>query len=266
VSTMADEAPSPAVPFDPAWPKIGRVAGYLGGITLLVASILQALAELELLGSTPEFHQTSAGPLQDIANYYADFFNYSHRILWNIAIRDTLFPIAFMTFIVIGLAIRHIVGAHKADAQLMSTFFLVGGILVCLDPLTYLSQTNWWRSGGWVANPPENMVAIGRAAEAIDNLTNFFQIAGLLALSVALFFLFRVCRREAALSPWLGTLALVLAIGIALGAVSSIIQADTIYKITLVSFGIVLGPLLLIGLGLRLGSGWAASSTAVSEV
>jgi hypothetical protein len=51
--------------FDPAWFSIGRWAGIVGGVSLLVASLLQAAADQGWIGTEPAFRETDAGPLVD---------------------------------------------------------------------------------------------------------------------------------------------------------------------------------------------------------
>jgi hypothetical protein len=243
------------VAFDPAWYAIGKVAAFVAALALVAASILQAAADLDLLAPAPVFHRTSAGPAQDMANFFAAVFDHGHRILWNIAIRDTLFPIAFLALIVLGLAVRHLVGAHRAGAQLMELAFLIGGIFATLDPLTYLAETAWWRHGGWSAHPAASMIAAGRASDAIDTLTRFYQVAGLSVLAVALFLLGRVLAEDGTLHRGLVALAYVLAGGLVVAVAASVAEADTLFDVALVAFGIVLGPLFLVWLGRSIGVG-----------
>jgi hypothetical protein len=243
------------VPFDPAWFAIGRWAGIVAGATLLAASLLQAAADQGWVGTEPAFRETEAGPLVDVATFYADAFSFEHDVLWNLAIRDTLFPIAFMAIIVVGLATRRIVGARRADTELLATTLLVGAMFSAMNPLIYLSQTTWWRETGWTADPPENMVAVGRAGEAIMNLTRFFQTSGALLLAIGLLLLWSVIRSTHMLPSGLGVVAVVLGVGLAIAAIAEVFDVRWLWDIGTGAFGVILGPILLVWLGRSL---WAA--------
>jgi hypothetical protein len=243
--------------FDPAWFAIGRWAGIAAGVALLVASLLQAAADQGWIGTEPAFRETDAGPLVDVATFYADSFAFEHDVIWSLAIRDTLFPIAFMAIIVVGMAIRRIVGAHRADAQLLATTLLVGGLISLMNPLIYLSVTTWWRETGWSADPPENMVAVGRAAEAIIKLTRYFQTFGALLLAIGLLLLWRVIRSTHILPSGIAFVSLVLGGGLAIAAVASVFDVWWLWDIGTGAFGVILGPLLLVWLGTAL---WDARS------
>ena len=89
-----------------AWGRLGSVAGYVAGACLLGQTALFLADATDLLGDSPEFQETSAGRLQDVANYYAAYFNRQHDIVWSIIVRDVLGPVAYLALMVAALATR----------------------------------------------------------------------------------------------------------------------------------------------------------------
>jgi hypothetical protein len=238
---------------DRAWGRVGRNAGYIAAAGLFIGTLLYLLDATNTLGASAEYHATPAGPLQDEANFWVAFFAHQHHILWDIIARDTLFPLAFVALIVLSLAIRRVVGYDRPDAQLMTAFFVVGGILSALADLVYLGGTEYWRETGWIAQPPARMVAVGRAADAVGTLTRWPEAAGFLLLAAALVCLGHLCRTRTELPSRLGVvvnLEALLLVGIALAGV---MRADTAYDIFSLLTGALIGPAVAVWLGWHLG-------------
>lgn len=87
------------------WSRIGRNAAYLAGAAFLVGTVLFLLDAADLLGESPEYQVTAAGPIQDDANFWVAYFEHQHGILWDIIGRDLILPVGFLALIVAGLAI-----------------------------------------------------------------------------------------------------------------------------------------------------------------
>lgn len=238
------------------WPGVGRVAGYVSSGALLIGTILYLLDATNALGAN---NYTFAGgsPVRDEAGYWVAQFAHQHHILWDIIARDTLFPLAFMALIVVALAVRAVVRSDRPDAQLMVTFFLVGGTISIFSDLIFLGATDYWRLTGWSGLAPTNMVAAGRSEQSIESLTRWPEAAGFVVLAAALVCLGNLCRSEAALPVRLGLLAYgeaALLVGIALAGV---MQTGTPYDVFSLATGAVVGPLLAFWLGHHLGAGGA---------
>jgi hypothetical protein len=67
----------------------------------------------------------------------------------------------------------NVVGLRRPEGQLLALFFVVGGLLTAIPDLMYLTLTSWWRHGGWQATPADNMIALGRSVEAINEVTTY---------------------------------------------------------------------------------------------
>src|SRR5436305_13990969 len=235
------------------WPGVGRVAGYLSAGALLLGTILYLLDATNALGANG-YSPAGRSPVQDEAGYWAAQFAHQRHILWDIITRDTLFPLAFLALIVLSLAVRMVVDPDRPATQLMVAFFLVGGTIAILNDLIFLGATDYWRVTGWANVAPTNMVATGRAEEAIESLTRWPEAAGFVVLAGALVCLGKLCRSEAALPARLGIVAYVeaaLLVGI---AIAGILQTGTPYDVFSLATGAVIGPLLAFWLGHHLGA------------
>ncbi len=231
------------------WARIGRSAGRVTAFCLFGQTILFLADASGLLGEDPQYTDTPAGRAHDLANYYVAYFEHQHALLWDIAVRDALGPIAFLALMVLGVAVLNAVGPWRPEAQLLVLFVVGGGLLAAIADLTYLTLSSYWRHSGWEATPTANMIALGRSVEAIHELTTYPQNAGFIVLALGLGCLGRLCRRDVGLSSGLGILATVQAVTLAGIAMSSIIRNDTAYNILALAAGAVLGPAVAIWLG-----------------
>lgn len=251
---VRSKAGAPAASGDDRWARIGRNAGYLAGVSFIVGTVLYLLDALDVLGKGPEYHATNAGQLRDEANFWVAVFAHQRDIVWDIIARDTILPIALVALIVLGLAIRHLAGSERPEGHLMVTFLAVGGIFAIVADLTYLGAAEFWRIRGWSANPPEIMVAVGRVTEGIDSLTRWPEAAGFAVLALGALYLALLCRTSEALPAWGAAVAAVTAALLVAIAIASVARWDTPYEILSLVLGVVLAPVLTIGLGRHLGS------------
>jgi hypothetical protein len=236
-----------------SWRAVGRTAGYVSGLALLLGTILYLLDATNALGVN-HYHSSGAPSVQNESGFWVSQFAHQHHILWDIIARDTLFPIAFVALVVLSLTIRALVRADRPNAQLMVAFFLIGGILSILADLIYLGGTDYWRLTGWSDVPAVSMVAVGRSEQAIEALTRWPEAAGFVVLAAALVCLGNLCRSEAALPTQLALLAYLesaLLVGVALAGV---METGTAYDILSLITGAIVGPSLAFLFGWYLGS------------
>jgi hypothetical protein len=236
-----------------SWRRVGRVAGYVSGCALLLATILYLLDATNALGVN-RYRYSGAPSAQKEAAFWVAQFAHKHHILWDIFARDTLFPLAFMALIVLSLAVRAVVRGDRPNAQLMVAFFLVGGVFATLNDLIYLGATDYWRLTGWSHVPTVGMVAAGRSEQAIEALTRWPEAAGFVVLAAALVCLGNLCRSEATLPARLALvvyLEAALLVGIAL---AEIMQTGTPNDVLSLITGAVVGPIVAIWLGWHLGA------------
>ena len=235
-----------------AWRRVGRFAGYIAASALLVGTVLFLLDALNALGAQPDFHDTGK-PLQDEANFWVAVFAHQHHILWDILVRDTLFPLAFVALIVQMLAVRALAPTTRPEGQLLIVFFLVGGTISALSDLIYLAGTDFWRATGWTPVPAERMVAVGRDTEALNSLTRWPEAAGFVVVAAGLVCLGLLCRQHASLPSAIGLAAFLEALLLAGVAITGAAETDTAYNILSLVTGAVVGPLVAGWLGWDLG-------------
>lgn len=236
-----------------AWRRVGRAAGYIAAAALLAGTVLFLLDALNALGAGPDFHDTGT-PLQDEANFWVAVFAHQHHILWDILLRDTLFPLAFVTLIVLMLAVRALAPSTRPEGQLMISFFLVGGTISALSDLIYLAGTDFWRDTGWNPVPAERMVAVGRDTQALNALTRWPEAAGFVVLAAGLVCLGLLCRQHSSLPSRLSLAAYLEALLLLGIAIAGAAESDTAYNIFSLLTGALVGPLVAGWLGWHLGT------------
>ena len=233
----------------PDWPVTARTAGLVAGACLAGQTVLFLLDETGLLAASPDYVETPAGRAADLATYYAAFFAYQHDILWNIAVRDTLGPIAYLALMVLAVSAANVLGPRRVVSQLAVLFFVVGGLFAALSDLMYLTTTNYWRQTGWETTPTENMIAAGRSTEAINALTTYPQYAGFTVLALGLLCVARAARAGLVVGRLVGMLAVGLAITLVGIVVTEVAQLDTVFQVLALTAGVLLGPAVAILLG-----------------
>ena len=231
------------------WRRAARTAGLVAGACLAGQTVLFLLDETGLLAESPDYVETSAGRAADLATYYAAFFAYQHDILWDIAVRDTLGPIAYLALMVVALSAANVLGPRRMVSQLVVLFFVVGGLLAALSDLVYLTTTIYWRQTGWEAAPTENMIAAGRSAEAINAVTTYPQYAGFTVLALGLLCVARAARTRVVVSTPVGLLAVGLAAALLGIVVAEVVHLDTVFEVLALVAGVLLAPAVAIGLG-----------------
>jgi hypothetical protein len=236
-----------------AWSWMGRAAGYIAGSALLAGTVLFLLDAAGLLGSGPVYRPTGAGPLADQATFYVAYFAHQHHIVWDIIARDTILPVAYLALIIAALAVRNRTGPDHPESQLLVTFFVAGGILSILANLTYLAAAQYWRQPEWPVRPAASTVAVGRTVEGIQTLTQWPEAMGFAILALGLVALGRLCGKHRIFPASLGALAYLQALLLLGIAVTGLIPYDAGYNWLSLAAGAVVGPVLSVWLGTRLG-------------
>jgi hypothetical protein len=245
-------APEPATP-EPGWARPAPTVGYVGAASLGIGTLLLLADELDLLADSPDLLRSAAGPEVDRARWYAAFFGHQHDILWSIVLRDALFPVAFLSLMVLALAIASRAGWWRPSVQVTVLLTVVGGVLVIANDMVYLGQVEYWRHDSWSADPPERMNEVGRAAEAVTVATTYLEVAGELVLAGGLATMAMVWRRACRGPAWLARALVVEAAALALLALGIALELDGLQQLSGLVAGLLLGPFLLVVLGRRLG-------------
>lgn len=252
MTSMHDRAQQP---LDSGWATAARAWGLFSGIAFAVATLAYLVEATGLLGAAPAYAPTAAGQLQDEAIFWAAFFAYRHDTLWDYVLRDGLFFFAFLGFIPLAMAANVATGGRRAAVQIAGAFIAVGAIFGALNAVTFFVDVSWWRGTGWDQVPAALMAAIGRGTELMDDLSAWCGIASNAALAVGLAYLGFACLTEPALSRPIGWAALLTAalevVNIVVGQIGGL---DTVENALGLVTGVVLAPIIAIGLGLRLSS------------
>lgn len=251
--THSGASDPPSASPDPGWGRIAPIAGYVCGVSLLVATLLWLADVTELLAERPTFVETSAGYEADIAVWFVDYFERQREILWSILVRDTLFPLSFLALMVLALATGALVGWRVPAAQLGALLFVVGGTLHIVNDLMFLGQVYYWRFGGWSADPAGPLVAAGHASDAIGVATTYLEVGSYVILAGALTCLGYLCRGPSVLPAWLGVAAYAEAAGMLLLALGDVLGAQLVFQVGGFATGVILGPLVAIALGRHVG-------------
>lgn len=188
---------------DPAWDRIGRVAGWVFAITFLLASVALLIDAIGLLGSAPGFTVTGGGELQDQASFFRGLFAHERQILPDIVLRTALFFAAYISLVPFGLALRRLLGRASAEAELASRLLVIGGMVSAVSQLVTLVQVETWRSD-WAVTEPQVLLSYATGVGPMDALSMWFSLAGLLLISGGLFYAGRRLGRGAATPRWLG--------------------------------------------------------------
>lgn len=236
-----------------AWGRVGAAAGYVAGLAILAQTALFLLDATDALADSPEYVETDAGPVQDVATFYVAYFEHQHDIVWSLIARDALGPVGFLALMVAALAAANLLTTRRPERHLMLLYLVVGGGLTALSQLVFLGQTLYWTEEGWPADPASNMVAVGRSVEAIGNVGTYVQYAGLLVLALGLVCLARLTRLEPGWSLLLGRLAYLEAAGLVVSVATSVGDYEAANSVVALLVGVLLGPLVAVLLGLQLG-------------
>jgi hypothetical protein len=126
-------------------------------------------------------------------------------------------------------------GGTRQDVQAWGRTALLAGV--------YLSQLGVWRFTGFTPEPPADIIAAGRTAEAVSNLSGHLATTAIVTLAVAL------SGVAALLSPRLRLLALALVVVSLVSVVASLAFWEIVSAVAFILSGAVLGPVLLVGVG-----------------
>ena len=229
--------------YDRSWHRVGRTGAYFAGVAFLAIIVLSLLDSLGALGSVPGYHSTAAGLVADEATYWKGFYAHQHDILWNIFLRDSLQPLAFIAVVLVSLAVLNVVGPRRAAAQIAVAAFALAAVVGCLDGLAWLTMGQYWRSD-WSGANATVMVAVGRDTYAITNLTHQYTQLGNLALAAGLVLLGFLTRPQRLLPFRLRYLAWTGAALLVLSLIVDQTQLDTASNVLTLLSALVFPPLL----------------------
>ncbi len=240
---------------DASWSRVALISGWVAGVGLAAQTGLFLLDSAQVLADDPELRRTGAGAEADRANYYADFFNRQHSALWDIVIRDTVGPVAFLALALWALAVVYRlrpggpIGPIGPIGPMTVFFFTIGSVLHIVQDLIYLSLERFWRFDGWSADPPGPMNAFGAAVDAVDLSTTYLEASSYLVLAAGTWCLARLVLGDDRIPRWLGVAAGIEAASLVILGLGIALQQDLLFQIGGGFAGILLGPLVAIGLG-----------------
>lgn len=164
--------------------RAGQVAASVAAGGFIVQTALVLTQTTGLLGRAPELVKTSASREVDYATYFAGFFNYQHSIVWNVALRDAIGPVAWVA--VATLAVLTAVLVRSTRAVVTALIISLGAALAALADLVFGTLVGFWRYGGWNTEVPSDMIATGRSYQGIKTLSTYLQYDGFVVVAVGL--------------------------------------------------------------------------------
>jgi hypothetical protein len=233
-------------PGAPAWGATAFRVGFISGVCLLLQTALFLIDAVGVLPSGPDYRETGAGRGEDLAAYYVAYFERQHDVLWSTALSSVLGLVAATALIVLALALVRLRGQSRPGPQAWAAVFSVGALLLLLSDVVLLSQLAVYRDSGFTPEFPADIIAVGRASEAIDSLSGYLGSVGELVLAAALFGLAGLLSRPVAL------LARVLAAVLLVSVISWQVGPGNVYTIAAVLSGLLLGPAVLVATGFLL--------------
>lgn len=259
-TTAATGTDAVAANTDPAWGRTARAWGIFAGIAFATATAVFLVEATGLLGSSPDYTPTAAGQLIDEAKFFAASFAHQQQVVWDYVLRDGLFFFAYLALIALAVGLREVAGHRRAAPQLAAAFLVVAAIFGCMNAFMTFVQVDYWKGSGWDQIPPAIMVAVGRDVDLMNGVTHWAGIASYAALAIALYYLGRACRSGGVLPGWLGVVAYAgAAILVAMIVVSQVDGTDAISNLLALAIGMVVAPIITIGLGVHIAR--AASGT-----
>ncbi len=234
---------------DASWGRVALVSGWVAGVGLAAQTVLFLLDAAHVLADAATFRRTSAGPEADRAQYYADFFNRQHTVLWDIVVRDTVGPVAFLALALWALAVVSRLRPVGPIGPMTVFFVAIGSVLHVVSDLIFLSLERFWRFDGWSADPPGPMNAFGAAVDAIDFSTTYLEASSYVVLAAGTWCLARLVLRDGRVPRWLGLAAGIEAAVLVLLGLGIALPQDLLFQVGGGFAGILLGPLVAIGLG-----------------
>ena len=233
--------------------RVALAASLVAALGLLVGTLLYLLDELDVIADAPVYLEGGSDREAQLAANTVTFFERQHDVWWNIAVRDSVLPLAFLSLMVLVCVFASRV-RWRPEAILMVVFFVVGGTLVIVNDLMYLGQLQYWRHTGWSADPSGPIIALGAASDAVVSSTIYLEAAGFLVLAPGAVCLGWLCRNTPESPRGLGALAYAEAAGLLLLGLSIIIELDTLFQLSGALTGILLGPVVALALGRHLGN------------
>ena len=223
-----------------AWGRTAFLAGVISAVGLVLQTALYFVDVTGILPFSQDYQETGAGRGEDLAAYYVALAERQHDILWNIALRDTLGPVAAIGLMVLALALVRLRAEGRPGPQVWALIFSVGALIKLLSDVVYLSQLGVWRDTGFTPEFPADIIAVGRTSEAVGSLSGYLEHIAYLVLAAALAGLAGVLDRR------LDLLARVLAVALLVAVVAWYADWWPLYAVDGLLTGIVVAPALLV--------------------
>ena len=225
--------------------RAARIAAYVAAGGFLVQTVLFLLAATGVLGRPPELVNSTAPRELDYAKYYADFFNYQHRIVWSVALRDAIGPVVWVAVGI--LAVLTAVLLRSMRARVAALVICLGASLVALADLVFGTLVGFWRYGGWDAAVPSDMIAAGRSYQGVKTISTYLQYDGFIVLAAGLLVLAAVTDWTRVFRRLLRLTAVLLVAYVVLDWIWPLWHGSQMLRdILALALGVVLAPVLVI--------------------
>jgi hypothetical protein len=231
--------------------RMAVASGAVAAVGLMTGTALYLLDELDVIADPPRYKSGGEDAEAELAANMVRYLERQHDVWWNIAVRDSLLPLAFLALIVlVVLAADRVRWRHPASVTVVC--FVVGGVLNIASNLAYLGQLRYWRHTGWSADPPGPVIAVGTASDAVVAATTYVEAASYLVLATGAVCLGALTRRDREMPRWLSPFLYAQALGLLLLTAGIAFDADAMFQAAGAITGIVLGPVFAWSLGRHL--------------
>jgi hypothetical protein len=225
--------------------RVARTAALVAAAGFALQTGLFLLATTGLLGTAPEFVDTSAAQEVDYATYYASLFNHQHEIVWNVAIREAIGPVAWVGVGILAVVTAVVVGG--TPARVAALVVCLGSSLAGLADLVFGTLVGFWRYGGWGTDVPADMIAAGRSYEGVKTVSTYLQYDGFVVLAIGLVVLAALPGWDSVLRVLLRLTALALVAFVVLDWVWPLWNGSQLPRdLVALSLGVALAPALVI--------------------
>lgn len=234
---------------DPGWRTVGRLFAWVTAAFFVAGSVLFLLVSLRITTPpAPLFAQDPTASPQLMAEFFA-----FRRAIWPQVMASTLLlTLGFLSLIVLGLALREVLGHGLALSQLVASSFGTAGVLGVVEMLLTLGLNQIaLRLSTVVA--PEALISLGVTYHASLLATDLLLAGSFFLIGFGNLLAGLLAIRQGTLPAAWGWLGVAVAVVAWVGVLAVLADLGRVFQIVVLLDGAILGPISSVWLGLELG-------------